>query len=185
MSLETQKGKNFYFTPLGKSYICVEDEDPMTLYNTDDEPVGNVTLYNIKVQPFVKRAKGTWGPELHCLPRRIRVYRENYVPYAVSLIFVMATTIVIAAYGLFRYFHVKKADYQFYEEQQQGQGGGGGTTIPTEDHEMTYVSAETNIEAAVIEQNGQEAASAAAPAAAPAANPFRKDPNASTNPFNQ
>ena len=102
VSLQTAKGKNFYFTPLGKSYICVEDEDPMILYNTDDEPVGNVTLYNIKVQPFVKRAKGSWGPELHCLPRRIRVYRENYVPYAVSLIFVTATTIVIAAYGLFR-----------------------------------------------------------------------------------
>ena len=23
--------------------------------------IGNMTLYNIKVQPFVKRAKGDWG----------------------------------------------------------------------------------------------------------------------------
>ena len=49
VSLQTKKGMNYYFTPLGKSYICVEDEDPLTLFNEDDEPVGNVTLFNIKV----------------------------------------------------------------------------------------------------------------------------------------
>ena len=42
----------------------------------------------------------------------------------------------------FRYFHVKKADYTFYGQEQGGgaAGGGGGTTIPNEDHEMTYVA---------------------------------------------
>lgn len=145
-----------------------------------------MTLFNIKVQPFVKRAKGKWGPELHCLPRRIRVYRENYVPYAVSLIFVTATTIVVAAYGLFRYFHVKKADYTFYGQEQGGgaAGGGGGVTIPNEDHEMTYVAApgETALEQ---ESSNGSAAPTTEPAQKPAANPFRKDPNAGTNPFNQ
>ena len=43
VSLQSKKGMNYYFTPLGKSYVCVEDEDPITLFNTDDEP-GNLTI---------------------------------------------------------------------------------------------------------------------------------------------
>ena len=37
---------------------------------------------------------------------------------------------------------MKKADYTFYGQEQGGgaAGGGGGTTIPNEDHEMTYVA---------------------------------------------
>ena len=60
---KTQKGWNFNFTPLGKSWVCVKaaDQGTLNLYNVDDEIIGNMTLYNIKVQPFVKRAKGKWG----------------------------------------------------------------------------------------------------------------------------
>ena len=59
----TEKGWNYYFTPLGKSWVCVKaaDQGTLRLYNVDDEIIGNMTLYNIKVQPFVKRAKGKWG----------------------------------------------------------------------------------------------------------------------------
>ena len=62
--LQTKKTKNFYFTPLGRSYTCQhgEDQGPLNLFNEDDEMVGNMTLYNSKFQPFVKRAKGKWGP---------------------------------------------------------------------------------------------------------------------------
>ena len=58
-----KKGWNYYFTPLGKSWVCVKaaDQGTLRLYNVDDEIIGNMTLYNIKVQPFVKRAKGKWG----------------------------------------------------------------------------------------------------------------------------
>ena len=58
-----EKGWNYYFTPLGKSWVCVKaaDQGTLRLYNVDDEIIGNMTLYNIKVQPFVKRAKGKWG----------------------------------------------------------------------------------------------------------------------------
>ena len=184
ISLQTKKGSNYYFTPLGKSYICIEDEDPLELYNVDDERVGNLTLYNIKVQPFVKRAKGKWGPELHCLPKAIRVYRENVVPYAVSLIFVSATAIVVASYGLFRYFHVQKADYHFYEEQQ------GNQTTVHEGHEMTYV--DPSVQDVQVEHHAAPQVPTALPSAVPsaakapgAANPFRKDPAGGTNPFNQ
>ena len=94
-----------------------------------------MTLYNIKVQPFVKRAKGDWGDgnnnnnfsfkkkfrqvlincvnfskyvtELHCLNRDTQLLRENVVPYMTSLIFIFGVALVIAAYGIFRQFFSK------------------------------------------------------------------------------
>ena len=62
--IQTRKGWNYYFTPLGKSYACDhgEDQGPLSLFNVHDEKVGNMTLYKTRVQPFVKRAKGDWGP---------------------------------------------------------------------------------------------------------------------------
>ena len=93
-----------------------------------------MTLYNIKVQPFVKRAKGDWGEgnnfsiknffcsktglriflnmylkitELHCLNRDTQLLRENVVPYMTSLIFIFGVALVIAAYGIFRQFFSK------------------------------------------------------------------------------
>lgn len=64
VTIKTRKGWNYYFTPLGKSYVCThaEDQGPLALFNVHDEKVGNISLYNTKVQPFVKRAKGDWGP---------------------------------------------------------------------------------------------------------------------------
>ena len=53
VSLQSKKGMNYYFTPLGKSYVCVEDEDPITLFNTDDEP-SNLTIANSLLHIFQK-----------------------------------------------------------------------------------------------------------------------------------
>ena len=40
----TKKGRNFYFTPLGKSYVChnAEDQGPLALFNVHDE-IANVS----------------------------------------------------------------------------------------------------------------------------------------------
>ena len=64
VKVQTRKGWNYYFTPLGKSYCCqhAEDQGPLALFNVHDEKIGNLSLYKTKVQPFVKRAKGDWGP---------------------------------------------------------------------------------------------------------------------------
>ena len=63
VTLRTRQGYNFYFTPLGKSYMCKngEDQGPLDLYNVNLEIVGTLELWNSKFQPFVKRAKGDWG----------------------------------------------------------------------------------------------------------------------------
>lgn len=101
---ETEQGWNYYFTPLGKSWVCrrAEDQGTLKLFNEDDEEIGNMTLYNIKIQPFVKRAKGDWGEELHCLDRETQNLRENFVPYVTSLIFTFGVALCVAAYGVFR-----------------------------------------------------------------------------------
>lgn len=135
MVLNTKEGGNFYFTPLGKSYVCEvgDDQGPLPLYNQDDEMVGNLTLFNTKFQPFVKRAKGEWGPGNiycpdyeeanlnnihiknsgeHCLPKSIQVMRENVVPYVSSLVFAVSVVLMVAIYGIIRYFTTKKTAYQ-------------------------------------------------------------------------
>ena len=44
--------------------------------------IGNMTLYNIKVQPFVKRAKGDWGEgnnnfKIIFLPQTLLIFLLN------------------------------------------------------------------------------------------------------------
>ena len=80
--------------------------------------MGNMTLYNIKVQPFVKRAKGDWGAELHCLNHETQLMRENVVPYAASLMFIVGILLTVGAYGIYRQFLCKPKDtaYGMYDE---------------------------------------------------------------------
>ena len=182
------QGWNYYFTPLGKSWVCVraEDQGTLKLYNTDEEVIGNMTLYNIKVQPFVKRAKGKWGEELHCLPRHVQEMRENVVPYVMSLVFMVGICICVAAYGLYRQFFVKKTNFEVYDEN--GANGSGGGAVPMEEFTSPApapdpVQAKDENFANFAEQNEIEADNNAKPA--PAANPFKKETNVTTNPFNK
>lgn len=183
---KTQKGWNYYFTPLGKAWVCrrAEDQGTLNLYDEDDIVIGNMTLYNIKVQPFVKRAKGDWGEELHCLNRETQLLRENVVPYMTSLIFIFGVVIVIAAYGIFRQFFSKPktADYGMYDES--GDVAGGGVVQMDE-----FTAPESNDEFANFNENQANFSNEGEPVkpkpAAPAANPFKKETNVTTNPFNQ
>ena len=72
--------------------------------------------------------------------------RENVVPYVTSLAFVAITSLVIAGYGIYRSFFVKKTDYTYYEEgqpgqpgeelqQEQGAGGSGQELLPSKHHD--------------------------------------------------
>ncbi|XP_059087532.1 uncharacterized protein LOC131883940 [Tigriopus californicus] len=124
--LETPKTWNYYFTPLGKSYVCQhgEDQGPLDLYNVDEDLIGNMTLWNSKFQPFVRRAKGDWGPESHCLPKSIQVMREDVAPFVTAGIFFTTVFLLLAGYALYRKFNVKKTTYEVYGEA---------TTIPTEE----------------------------------------------------
>lgn len=189
--LQTKKSWNFYFTALGHSYTCTngEDQGPLDLYNEDDELVGNMTLYNTRFQPFVKRAKGDWGSGEHCLPKATQIMREEVVPFVVSGIFAGMSLLIIAGYGLFKKFYVNKTDYGCYDYTGPDGGGGGGTII--ESHEMTGLpptNGGTNGEQhggrVTEEESGYGQQEMAPPPPQPAAaNPFKKPQG--SNPFNQ
>ena len=186
--LETKKKSNFYFTSLGKSYQCTnaEDQGPLDLYNEDDELVGEMALYHTKIQPFVKRAKGDWGPSEHCLPKATQIMREDVVPFVASGIFVACTIVLLAGYGIYKKFVVKKTDYGFYDPNAEG---GGGTKM--EAHEMNAINGATVLEdetyqpAPAQPTNGYEEPEMAPPPAPEpkAVNPFAKPKG--SNPFNQ
>ena len=77
-TLQTKPGLNFFFTPLGKSFVCSKSEDqgPMKLYNVArNKYEGSMDMWNTKFQPFVVRAGGEWGPEKACLSAEIRKSR--------------------------------------------------------------------------------------------------------------
>ena len=128
--------------------------------------------------------------ERHCLPKSIQMMRENVVPYVTSLVFVAATSLVIASYGIYRSFFVKKTDYSYYEEGQPDQPG---ATTLVEGHEMTDIVDGNGVEygfdqgkenipqGSVMTEQTQEGTKVI-PAAS---NPFKKDPKSSSNPFNQ
>lgn len=200
----------FYVLFIGKSYFCEkgEDQGPLPLFNTDDEKMGNMTLYNSQFQPFVKRAKGQWGEPVKCLPKRIQVLREDVVPFWVSLIYIISSSLVIAGYAIYRSFFVKKQDYHVYG--MEGADNGDPTKVPlAESHEMKIKGATQLIneydggatyrgeEEAAQESSFQQQVTAALPpenqgnpndtttaAPPPSNNPFRHGENAS-NPFKQ
>ncbi|XP_040565314.1 uncharacterized protein [Lepeophtheirus salmonis] len=195
--LETKSGKNYYFTPLGKSYYCQKgrDQGPLKMYNTDDEVMGNITLYNSRFQPFVKRAKGVWGEKVECLSREIQTLREDIVPYAVSMIYIMMSTCLIAAYGIYRYFFVKKQKYECYGMEPEEEEGGkyGGPNIAPEKHEMKIKGANRLVEEydgaqkfqGIEEPQETEALTSfqeAQPSEPKESNPFKA--TKSSNPFN-
>ena len=119
--------------------------------------------------------------------------REDVVPYVCSLVFVGITSCVIAGYGIYRSFFVKKTDYQFYAEGEPDQPG---QTTMVEGHEMASFNQENDAgpaqasfdqgvgggsQATVMTAQTQEGTKVIPPAS----NPFRKENKAANNPFNQ
>lgn len=195
----TRHGLNYYFTPMGKSYICRtgEDQGPLHLYNVDDELIGNMTMYNTKFQPFVKRAKGDWGPEVHCLPLATQIMRDKVVPYITSLIFIFGVTLIVAAYGIYRYFHVKKTDYGYYDEggeAQEGQTRLNAGEVPLDEMPPTdpgqadfadFSAGNNDFNNHGQPQAASNGANGTGQGKPPASNPFKKGSDTSSNPFNQ
>ena len=178
--LETRPGKNFFFTPLGKSYVCrkSDDQGPLKLYSIARHQIeGNLNLWQTKFQPFVKRAGGKWGEEKRCLPHEIREARMNFWPFVSAVLVILSAGLMFGGYAVKRtWFTEQKVDYGTYEAQQQQQ------------QEMELVRQPSQDQAAYQAVSQAEPAQPAQPAAQPA-NPFQqKSANpfqAASNPFNQ
>ena len=123
MKLETMPGLNFFFTPLGKSFVCSnsEDQGPMKLYNADKNQIqGSMEMWNTKFQPFVVRAGGGWGPEKPCLAAEIRKSRIEFWPFVSAGLLFLCSGVFFGGYAAKRtWFTDQKVDYGSYEEGNQ------------------------------------------------------------------
>ncbi|KAE8753036.1 hypothetical protein FOCC_FOCC000381 [Frankliniella occidentalis] len=112
MKLTSGRGNLQLFpTPVGKSYSCSEGEKAV------DMSYGDVTvqllLRDVRVQPFIFR-KGEFGPEFVCSPGGVS-YRDETAPIAVGSTLAIVVLCTITGYGAFRYFKIKKVQYDTME----------------------------------------------------------------------
>jgi len=123
--LETRPGKNFFFTPLGKSYICMKSDDqgPLKLFNIKSEQIeGSLDMWETRFQPFVKRAGGVWGEPKRCLPHEIRQGRMEFWPFVSAAFFLFVSGLLFGGYAIKRtWFTDQKVDYGTYEEANMKQ----------------------------------------------------------------
>jgi len=184
--LETRPGKNFFFTPLGHSYICMKsaDQGPLKLFNIKNEEIaGSVDLWETRFQPFVHRAGGVWGPPKRCLPHEIREMRTDFWPFVSALLVLVSAGIILGGYAVKRtWFTEQKVDYGTYDEANRNQ-----------QHEMEFVRQpsepgyDDGTEEVPLNDPAEEARPApqenrggANPFQQKASNPFQK----AANPFN-
>jgi len=130
--LETRPGKNFFFTPLGKSYICMKsaDQGPLKLFNIKRQEIeGSVDLWETRFQPFVARAGGKWGAPKRCLPHEIREMRTDFWPFVSAALVLLTSGLMLGGYAIKRtWFTEQKVDYGTYDEANRNQ-----------QHEMEFV----------------------------------------------
>ena len=111
--------------------------------------------------------------------------REDVVPYVVSGIFIASCVLLVAGYGLYRKFVVKKTDYDVYVP------GAAKNDFIDENVEMmttgngSFDNGDENGSAMMKEQTVVSSEPTAPPTKAqpPANNPFKNKPG--NNPFNQ
>lgn len=183
ITLETMPGLNFFFTPLGKSFVCTnsEDQGPMKLFNVAKNQIeGSLEMWNTKFQPFVVRAGGAWGPEKPCLSADIRKSRIEFWPFVSAGLLLLCSGVFFGGYAAKRtYFTDQKVDYGSYEEGNQ-----------KVQHEMQMVRQPTvdtapppgyqEVALQDTQQTQPQQQQAANPFQQKSANPFQ----AASNPFN-
>jgi len=178
--LETRPGKNFFFTPLGKAYLCykAENQGPLKLWNVAKNQIeGEISLSDTKFQPFVVRAHGQWGETKRCLPLKIRQMREDFWPFVSACAVVVCSCLLIGAYAVKRtWFTDQKVDYGTYEAA--GMADMEMVRQPTQEYqeEQPAVAEEGYPE----EPDQQETKPSANPFASKGANPFQEN---QANPF--
>ncbi|KAF4531874.1 hypothetical protein B566_EDAN000903 [Ephemera danica] len=113
MKLTTQKDKKemLFPTPMGKSYTC-GDETTIELKGSKDMEVA-VLLRQLKVQPFIWKSED-FGPEYICSPGA-GSYRDERAPLAVGSTLAVVVLLTVTGYGVYRYFKIKKVQYDTME----------------------------------------------------------------------
>lgn len=102
-------------TPVGRSYEC--GESIVTLVSTPSEGgpqnvTGTLFLRQFQVQPFMFKSE-QFEQSFTCSNQRS--YRDETAPIAVGSTLAIAVLGIITGYGAFRYFKIKKVQYNTME----------------------------------------------------------------------
>lgn len=108
LSTSKKHATMFFPTPVGKSYACNEKEIPLT----DGKNQASVLLREMKLQPF-KFKSNSFATEFWCRPERAA--RDETAPVAVGSTLAAAVLLTITGYAAYRYFKVKKVQYDTME----------------------------------------------------------------------
>ncbi|KAF5296027.1 hypothetical protein FQR65_LT10330 [Abscondita terminalis] len=102
-------------TPVGKSYACEESTLTLELPEGEYNPAslsGQVYLRTFQLQPFMYKGSN-FGPAFDC---NMQVaFKDETVPIAVGSTLAIAVLATVTGYGVFRYFKIKKVQYNTME----------------------------------------------------------------------
>ena len=83
--------------------IFLQDE------NDKSGHLAKLYLRELRMQSFMYKAANSWGPTFQC--SATGTYRDETAPIIVGSVLSLTTVCVVIAYGLWRYFKVKKVQY--------------------------------------------------------------------------
>lgn len=101
-------------TPVGKSYSCGESivELVPAEANAPEGLRGSLFLREFEVQPFMYKSSN-FGPSFEC--NASKGFRDETAPIAVGSTLAVAVLLTVTGYGVFRYFKIKKVQYNTME----------------------------------------------------------------------
>ncbi|XP_063236610.1 lysosome-associated membrane glycoprotein 3 isoform X2 [Bacillus rossius redtenbacheri] len=99
-------------TPVGWSFTC-KKETPIDLSDHDDFSA-TLLLREFHLQPFIFKGDD-FGPEHECSARGIGALIDETAPIAVGSTLAIVVLLTVTVYGIFRYFKVKKVQYDTME----------------------------------------------------------------------
>lgn len=101
-------------TPVGKSYSCDESVIKLKLAeeNGPEGLRGTLFLRVFQLQPFMYKGSN-FGPPFEC--SKTPGFRDETAPIAVGSTLAVAVLLTVAGYGVLRYIHLKKVQYNTME----------------------------------------------------------------------
>ncbi|XP_032524516.1 lysosome-associated membrane glycoprotein 1 [Danaus plexippus] len=103
-------------TPVGKSYFCPEETIVELVEDEPSNPTlahrAKLYLRQMRLQPFMFKREGEFGPPWHCSES---LSRSEAAPVAVGAALAVATAGTLLGYAIFRYLKVKKVQYDTME----------------------------------------------------------------------
>lgn len=103
-------------TPVGRSYACPESQVTLTSHKADggiQNVTGLLMLRQFQLQPFMYKSDN-FEESFECSSMG-KSYRDETAPIAVGSTLAIAVLGIITGYGAFRYFKIKKVQYNTME----------------------------------------------------------------------